>query len=265
VTIPDEPGRILGDHRHRSLRRAEPGRTPTPLPRVVHLLVVVAVAVPAAWLGVSLGLSSTSPTAGGPAQQFRLPGPIQMQAPSASPTDTAGPVSAASSPTPTAGSLSPSSPSGPASGTPLLVDNFDSGDEWARHENDLGEWSGADTFVNRNGAVAAGALMLVYHDDGWFGSDVNRDVSGYRYLVLRVAGARGGEQGDFTLALGGVKRRFSEFALDGGATPVITTSFQDIRLPLAANGINQHRPGELELSFWYGGNSTLLIEEIRFE
>ncbi|GAA2703927.1 hypothetical protein GCM10010429_10350 [Micromonospora olivasterospora] len=45
----------------------------------------------------------------------------------------------------------------------------------------------------------------------------------------------------------------------------ITTGYQDLRIPLAANRVNRTTPGELHLDFWHGGSSTVQIEEIRFE
>ena len=62
-----------------------------------------------------------------------------------------------------------------------------------------------------------------------------------------VKGATGGEQDQFSLGLGGVTKRFAEFTLDGGAHPVITTGYQDIRIPLVANGINRAAPAQLAL------------------
>jgi hypothetical protein len=108
-------------------------------------------------------------------------------------------------------------------------------------------------------------LSLRYDNCGWFGSDVATDLSSRTSLVVRIKGAAGGEQNHFSLSLGGVTKRFGEFTLDGGAHPVVTTGFQDIRIPLAANGINRASPAQLALAFWYGGNSTISIDHLTFQ
>lgn len=46
---------------------------------------------------------------------------------------------------------------------------------------------------------------------------------------------------------------------------MITTTYQDIRIPMAANGINRNSPSQLALGFWYGGSSTVTIDHISFE
>lgn len=113
--------------------------------------------------------------------------------------------------------------------------------------------------------VTGGALSLRYNNCGWFGSDVGADLSSRAYLVIRVKGAAGGEQSHFNLGLGGTTKVFGDFTLDGGAHPVITTSYQDIRIPLVANGISRTSPGQLAMGFWYGGNSTITIDSITFQ
>ena len=158
---------------------------------------------------------------------------------------------------------------GAAAVTALLLDNFDASAQWSRSENDIGEWTGADSFANGggngDGVVSGGGLALEYSDDGWFGSDVFTNVSAYRYLVLRVKGAAGGKQRHFKLALGGMEKIFGDYTMDGGAHPVLTTAYQDFRIPMAANAINTSAPRDLQMSFWWGGRSTVFVDEIRFE
>ncbi|MFC7108648.1 hypothetical protein ACFQQB_54595 [Nonomuraea rubra] len=113
--------------------------------------------------------------------------------------------------------------------------------------------------------VTGGALSLRYNNCGWFGSDVGVDLSTKTHLVIRVKGAADGEQAHFNLGLGGTTKVFADYVLDGGAHPAITTAYQDIRIPMAANGISRTSPGQLAMGFWYGGNSTITIDEIRFE
>ncbi|WP_213453279.1 hypothetical protein [Rhizomonospora bruguierae] len=147
----------------------------------------------------------------------------------------------------------------------LLVDNFDGTPGWTggRGHNDLDKVTECEVFVSCK--VTGGALVLKYNDDGWFGSEVNRSVAEYTYLVLRIRGEHGGEEDDIGLTLGGVVSRLSKLALTGGGRPHITSSYQDLRIPLAANGINRAAPGEFQLDFWHGGTSTVYIDEIRFE
>ncbi|WP_405145829.1 fibronectin type III domain-containing protein [Sphaerisporangium sp. NBC_01403] len=173
-----------------------------------------------------------------------------------------------------AGNLSPASNTvtvvtDAQSGNPgLVLDNFDGSPPYpSSAQNDLGKWTGANCFLDGGGSgvVSGGALSLRYNNCGWFGSDVGVDLTSKTYLVVRVKGASGGEQTHFNLGLGGVTKVFGDFTLDGGGHPVITTSYQDIKIPMAANGINRNSPSQLAMGFWYGGASTVTIDEIRFE
>jgi hypothetical protein len=186
--------------------------------------------------------------------------------PTRTPTPTNGPTSTPTR-TPTRTPTPTNTPtSAPSSG--LIVDNFDGTPAYpSATQNDLGKWTGANGFTNGSGsgAVSSGALTLQYSNAGWFGSDVYTDVSNKTYLVLRVRGNNGGEQAHFQMSIGGVTRVFNQFLLDGGAQPSITTSYQDIKIPLVANGISRSSPGQLSLGFWYGGSGIVSIDEIRFE
>ncbi|MFG2042493.1 DUF4832 domain-containing protein [Dactylosporangium sp. NPDC048998] len=150
----------------------------------------------------------------------------------------------------------------------LVLDDFDGNPPYpSSYLNDLGKWTGANCFLDGGGSgvVADGALSLRYNNCGWFGSDVGVDLTARTYLVIRIKGAAGGEQTHFNLGLGGSTKLFADFTLDGGAHPVITTSYQDIRIPMAANGINRNSPSQLAMGFWFGGNSTVTIDHIFFE
>ncbi|MGW5157036.1 fibronectin type III domain-containing protein [Nonomuraea wenchangensis] len=173
-----------------------------------------------------------------------------------------------------AGNLSPSSApltvvTEPASGgTGLVLDDFDGSPPYpSGAKNDLGKWTGGNCFLDGGGSgvVTGGALSLRYDNCGWFGSDVGVDLGSKTHLVLRVKGAAGGEQTHFNLGLGGTTKVLADYVLDGGAHPAITTAYQTIRIPMAANGINRGSPGQLAMGFWYGGASTVTIDEIRFE
>lgn len=143
----------------------------------------------------------------------------------------------------------------------LVLDNYDNSPAAWPGTNDLNVWTGANGFLNGGGAGAIqdGALVLQYSNSGWFGSDVNRDVSQYKYLVFRIKGSAGGEQDAFKLRIGNAYKLFSEFT----STP-ITTAYQEIRIDMEANGVNRSSPGQLNLEFWNGKSGTIHIDEIRF-
>jgi hypothetical protein len=144
-------------------------------------------------------------------------------------------------------------------GTALLLDNFDNSPAWPG-SNDLGKWTGANGFANNAGAIENGALKLQYNNNGWFGSDVTQSIAGYSKLIVRIKGASGGEENQFHLVLGGVEKTLGAFSGD-----TVTTSYKDIEIDLASNGVNQSSPGQLQMSFWHGSTGTVWIDEIRFE
>ncbi|WP_413406815.1 DUF4832 domain-containing protein [Paenibacillus amylolyticus] len=141
----------------------------------------------------------------------------------------------------------------------LLLDNFDNSQRWPG-ANDLSKWSGANEFVNDAGGIESGALKLQYNNNGWFGSDINQNIENYSKMVIRMKGANGGEQDHIQLSIGGLTRTLSAFSGD-----TVTTHFKDVEIDLAANGVDLRSPGQLSMSFWHGGNSTIWIDEIRFE
>lgn len=140
----------------------------------------------------------------------------------------------------------------------LLLDNFDGNPPWPG-ANDLGNWAGANGFVNNAGVIDNGALKLQYNNSGWFGSDINRDISQYRYLMIKIKGAAGGEETAFKMRIGNAYKFFSEFT----STP-ITTDYQYIKIDMVANGVNRTSPGQLNFEFWFGKSGTIMIDEIGF-
>ena len=175
--------------------------------------------------------------------------------------DAAGNTSAASAPLAVSTSAGSTTPPG------LNLDNFDGTPAYpGAAQNDLGKWTGGNCFLNGggNGVVSGGALTLRYNNCGWFGSDVITDLSSYTYLVVRIKGAAGGEQSHFNLSLGGTTKVFGDYVLDGGGHPAITPSYQDIKIPMAANGISRSAPAQLAMGFWYGGNSSISIDGFSF-
>lgn len=147
------------------------------------------------------------------------------------------------------------------SAPPLMVDDFDGGWGGHRGRNDLGWDTECEAFASCT--VSGGALVLRYDDDGWFGTYVNRSATEYTYLVLRIRGQQGGEEDDIRLTLGSAQRMLSDFTVADGSRPSVTTTYQDLRIPLTANGIGKANLAELELDFWHGGASTVYIDEIR--
>ncbi|MEV4136081.1 fibronectin type III domain-containing protein [Dactylosporangium sp. NPDC049742] len=171
---------------------------------------------------------------------------------------------AAGNRSPASGAVTVTTPAAPAG---LLLDDFDGSPAYpSAAQNDLGRWTGGNCFLDGGGSgvVTGGALSLRYDNCGWFGSDVGVDLSNRTYLVIRVKGAAGGEQTHFNLGLGGTTKVFADYTLDGGAHPALTTSYQDIRIPLVANGISRNSPSQLTMGFWYGGSSTITIDSISF-
>nr|BFE57553.1 hypothetical protein GCM10020063_020790 [Dactylosporangium thailandense] len=151
--------------------------------------------------------------------------------------------------------------------TGLVLDDYNGTPAYpSAAQNDLGKWTGGNCFLNGGGSgvVSGGALTLQYNNCGWFGSDVNQDVSQYTYLVVRIKGSSGGEQTHFNLGLGGTTKVFGDYTLDGGGHPVITTAYQDIKIPMVANGISRTSPAQLAMGFWFGGNSSISIDSFSF-
>lgn len=150
----------------------------------------------------------------------------------------------------------------------LVLDDFDGTPGYPSAAlNDLGRWTGGNCFLSGGGAgtETGGALVLQYDNCGWFGSDVTTDLSARTYLVVRIKGAAGGEQSQFNLSLGGVTKVLGDYSLDGGGHPAVSTGYQDIRIPMAANGISRTAPGQLTMGFWYGGAGTVTIDSITFQ
>ncbi len=143
----------------------------------------------------------------------------------------------------------------------LVIDNFDDDPGWSTNRNDLGQWCGAGSFVNDAGTESGGVLTLVYDNGGWFQTQINRDISNYATLIMRLRGANGGEADDILFDMGGVQTLLSNVTDDS-----ITTDFTDVAIDLEAAGVDRTDSSlPLRLNFWQGGMSTLEITEIRLE
>lgn len=161
------------------------------------------------------------------------------------------------SPTPTP-SVAPTPTPEPPEGNSLVLDNFNRNGQLL--SNDLGFWTGTSSFSNNSNVLQNGQLVLEYNNTGWFGSDIRESIENKEYLVLVIRGKNGGEQQDFHLSIGGVDKLLSEFT-----SQPIESYFTTLRINLDDHGINKQSPGQLQMSFWWGGSSTLFIDEIRFE
>ncbi|WP_330632936.1 cellulase family glycosylhydrolase [Halocatena halophila] len=140
----------------------------------------------------------------------------------------------------------------------LVVDNYDGDPGWSSNRNDLGEWCGAGSFANGSGIESDGALTLAYDNGGWFQTQLNRDISEYATLVIRVRGANGGEENDISFDMGGVRTLLANVTDDS-----IGTTVSDLTIDLTEAGVDRTDPSSsLRLSFWQGGNSTLTIQSI---
>ncbi|MEK4274528.1 DUF4832 domain-containing protein [Paenibacillus sp. FSL R7-0026] len=149
---------------------------------------------------------------------------------------------------------------GYSSGTSsLLLDEFNDSVSWPG-SNGISKWTGANGFVNDAGVIESGALKLQYNNNGWFGSDIKQNIENYSKMVIKIKGAHGDEQHHMQLSIGGVSQTLAAFSGD-----TVTTSFKEVEIDLTAKGIDRSSPGQLTMTFWHGGNSTIWIDEIRFE
>lgn len=144
----------------------------------------------------------------------------------------------------------------------LIVHNFDGDPAWPSW-NMLGNSADAGNFVNGDGEVDRRALALDYDGSGWFKSEVQRDVSDYRYLKFRLAATSSYATDHFTLDLGGVSDVFSELA-DGYLT---SSGFRILSVDMVEQGMDRSAPGDLEFNFWNGddGDEVLHVDQIWFE
>ncbi|QPV64251.1 cellulase family glycosylhydrolase [Halosimplex litoreum] len=170
------------------------------------------------------------------------------------------PTDEPSTPTPTD---EPNTPTDTPTNTPaadaLVVDDYDGDPGWSSHRNDLGQWCGAGSFENGGGEETDGALVLAYDNGGWYQTQINRDVSDYDTLVLRLRGANGGEESEVLFDMGGVRTMLSNVTDDS-----VGTSMGDVRVDMEAAGIDRSSPS-VRFNFWQGASSTLTIEEVRLE
>jgi hypothetical protein len=152
-------------------------------------------------------------------------------------------------------------PAAPIGEGALIVDEFD--DAWPS-ANALGKWSGANSFVDGprgEGIVARGRLALRYQGAGWFSTLIDRDVSDYRWLVLRVRGRDGGEQRHIGVKFAGVDAPLAKLSSDA-----IATEYGDVRIDLTSPKFDRRKAATLELYFWRGQPTGRVdLDSIRFE
>lgn len=151
----------------------------------------------------------------------------------------------------------------------LVLDNY--------NRTTLSDFSGSGVGAQWTGGNAGGsakivnnALVLNYGSQGWFGTGGAIDASKYKYLVIRIKGAKGGEGSDFDLnyAVGSTVKQtgktFSQLlSAPGKKVPAITTNYQNIVIDLAANNFDK-RIQALHFNFNKNVSGTLYIDNISF-
>ncbi|WP_436929471.1 cellulase family glycosylhydrolase [Halosimplex halobium] len=172
--------------------------------------------------------------------------------------DTPTPTDEPDTPTPTD---EPDTPTDTPAADALVVNDYDGDPAWSSHRNDLGQWCGAGSFENGGGEVEDGALVLEYDNGGWYQEQINRPVTDYSDLVLRVSGADGGEESEVLFDMGGVRTTLADVTDDS-----VGTSATDVRVDMDGAGIDRSSSAlSVRLNFWQGGASTLRIEGVRLE
>jgi hypothetical protein len=129
--------------------------------------------------------------------------------------------------------------------------------------NDVGGWMSADGLVNGangRGEASGGRVILEYDGGGWFGTSLPREVSAYRWLVLRMRGAAGGEERQLRVKLGAIDRPLTSLT-----TGAITKEWSEVRIDLRAAGGMGPGVKKLELTFWGGGHGRIEIGRIAFQ
>jgi len=151
----------------------------------------------------------------------------------------------------------------------LVLDNYDrSGLTDFAASGAKAVWNGGN--AGKSATIENNALKLEYASKGWFGTGGPIDASSYKYLKIRIKGAKGGEGADFDLnyAVGEtVKTTGKAFAdlltAPGKKIPAVTTEYQDILIDLEANGIDKGIQA-VHLNFHDGVSGTIWIDEISF-
>jgi len=145
----------------------------------------------------------------------------------------------------------------------LVFDNYDRSTLSDFASSNAGaQWTGGD--AGKSAAIDNNALKLEYGSEGWFGTGGGIDASGYKYLVIRIKGAAGGEGADFDLnyAVGETVKTTGKTFADL-ASKDITKEYQDIAIDLAANKIDKGIQA-LHFNFHNGTSGTIWIDSISF-
>jgi hypothetical protein len=151
----------------------------------------------------------------------------------------------------------------------LVLDNYDRTNltDFAASQANAA-WNGGD--AGKSATIENNALKLEYASQGWFGTGGAIDASNYKYLKIRIKGAKGGEGADFDLnyAVGETVKTIGKpfadlLAAPGKKIPAITTEYQDILIDLEANGIDKGIQA-VHFNFHEGKSGTIWIDEISF-
>lgn len=151
----------------------------------------------------------------------------------------------------------------------LVYDNYDRGtlSDFASSGSNAA-WASGD--AGKSASIDGNALKLEFGSAGWFGTGGGIDASAYKYIVIRVKGAAGGEGAAFDLnyAVGDQVKTVGKAFADlvgpsGDKVPAITKDYQDIVIDMKANGIESGIQA-FHFNFHDGASGTLWIDSISF-
>ncbi len=168
-------------------------------------------------------------------------------------------------PTPTA--YCPSPTPAPTASAALIIDDFSNQTQYnSSHANDLGLYTDDDASLGGDTANAGGQLALTLNASGyWYTvlSGACLNAAGYGTLALKVRGGVGSEKFDISLQDMGVGCATpQDHYLNSASYFTVTTTWQDVSIPLSAFGADLARVGNLVFANFTG--SSLQFDDIRF-
>ena len=141
----------------------------------------------------------------------------------------------------------------------LIIDDFNSSDQWELGKNDLGEK------IIRNGGLynlEANTNLYFFYNGGnnpeSFDTYINRDISSYSHLVLNIKGGSGGEENSVRIILNDGSNHSVLLSNYGS----LTTEYKEIKIPLTDFGADLKNVNYLRFE-GTGTAKVLRIEEIK--
>lgn len=141
----------------------------------------------------------------------------------------------------------------------LIIDDFNSSDQWDLGKNDLGEK------IIRNGGLynlEANTNLYFFYNGGnnpeSFDTYINRDISSYSHLVLNIKGGSGGEENSVRIILNDSSNHSVLLSKYGS----LTTEYKEIKIPLTDFGADLKNVNYLRFE-GTGTAKVLRIEEIK--